>query len=156
MEDDLKKNKKWKTTFKKRKWKMTSIIFLKLEWRPQKKWKTTSKKNGRRPQKKRKKRTMNNQKMEDDLKKIKIKDDLKKNGEIKWRRHQKKNLFLIPLFRENLSWDWLSSLRFFSTIIFIQLKAHVMQSMNHMHCALILHPKLHEYICTFPIAGTYN
>ena len=37
-----------------------------------------------------------------------MKEDLKKNED-----DIKKNLFLIPLkFRANLSWDWLSSLRF--------------------------------------------
>ena len=83
MEDDLKKNKKWKTTSKKIKnlrqptffWKTRTttlkknerrpkknkkngrrpnFFFEKLEWPPQKKWKITSKKN---------------KKMEDDLKK---------------------------------------------------------------------------------------
>ena len=54
--------------------------------------------------------------MEDDLKK-KMEDDLKnnKNGRRpqKMKTTSKKNQFLIPLkFRANLSWDWLSSLRF--------------------------------------------
>ena len=49
--------------------------------------------------------------MEDDLKKKKMKEDLKKNK--KNEDDIKKNLFLIPLkFMANLSWDWLSSLRF--------------------------------------------
>jgi hypothetical protein len=47
--------------------------------------------------------------MEDDLNKQKMEDDFQKNeDDIKI-----KNLFSIPLkFWANLSWDWLSSLRF--------------------------------------------
>ena len=38
----------------------------------------------------------------------------------------KKNLFLIPLkYRANLSWDWLSSLRFF-IIIYLPLISHIL------------------------------
>jgi hypothetical protein len=51
--------------------------------------------------------------MEDDLKK-KMEDDLKKKME-----YDLKKQFLIPLkFRGNLSWDWLSSLRFFLLLFF--------------------------------------
>jgi hypothetical protein len=56
--------------------------------------------------------------MEDDLKKNKkMEDDLKKNG----RRPKKiENLFSIPYkFRENLSWDWLSSLRFLFVLFIV-------------------------------------
>ena len=57
-------------------------------------------------------------KNEDDLKKNKNEDDLKKNEKKNEDDSKKKNQFLIPLkFRPNLSWDWLSSLRFFQVII---------------------------------------
>jgi hypothetical protein len=121
MEDDLKKNEKWKTTSKKIKWKKTSTKNNGRQ--PQKKLKTTStkmeddlNKNGRRPQQKWK---TTSTKMEDDpppkkLKKMennrrkrkKKEDDLKKNF----------SQFLLNL-GAYLSWGWLSSPRFISVII---------------------------------------
>ena len=70
-----------------KKWKMTSKKNIK-------KRKMNNNKNGRRPQK-------NKNERQPQKKMKKNEDDIKKN------------LFLIHLkFRANLSWDWLSSLRF--------------------------------------------
>jgi hypothetical protein len=99
MEDDLKK--KWKKTSKKK--------------NPYKKMEDVPKKNGRRP----KKQTKN----EDDIKKINNRRRPKKNEKNEDDIKKKKNLFSIPLkFRANLSWDWLSSLRFLLFIYSVNIK----------------------------------
>ena len=79
---------------------MEDDLKTKMEDDLKKKWKKMEdepKKNGSRPQKKEEEK--------------KMEDDLKKN--LKMKTTTNKNLFSIPLkFRPNLSWDWLSSLRF--------------------------------------------
>jgi hypothetical protein len=82
------------------------------------KWKTTSKKNHKKWKMKdeQSKKWKTTQKME------KWKMTSNKQKFKKWRRH-KKNLFSIPLkLRANLSWDWLSSLRFFFVLNHIKVK----------------------------------
>ena len=106
MKTTSKKNKKkWRRPKKKMKKNEDNLnIFFLNGRRPQKKWRRPQQK-WRRPQK--------NEKNEDDLKKIKNKneDDLKKKI-FSW--------FLLNL-GANLSWGWLSSLRFFSILSWTQI-----------------------------------